>query len=955
MAVQAILYSNPQWRFFTLTGVPATGCIFNAYRAANHAQRKTVWRNPERTVAWANPLTFDSTGAAGPFYFDNDEPYYLVITAADGSTVLYAQDNFPTDESGSPVVTEVDITNYILNPQFRLFPTQNYTSPVSASISTLAFGGWSFSKTNTTATDTLSFGEFVVGQTDVPNNPKYYLNYTCTGQGTGEITKDIIFTMDDVSTFALTELNLQLWGQSSTNSQIEVLINQHFGTGGSPSSDVLTPVQTVALTAAWGEVDPMIFTPPTVAGKTLGTNGDDCLQLILRMPLDTTCNVSLTNICLKVGDVVTDMQPITEEQAVSQVSPQLMALPNTVNPADGWYDKVLPQGSFNEIFISRAGKMIDWPINTAPDYALNCNGLQYFSADYYNLANACWDATQNEDITIGKLPWGTGTAGFVADIADAVTCTNTSNGAVSAASDVNSGYGVVQTVAGSASVPAVAVIFCRTGAQTSNGTYFLINSASTSFYVWFDLNNTGVNPAPVGKTAIEIDYTGTETAAQMAAKLIAGINTGISTAANTNCAQGTCFTNGSVTSIADNNTALKVVQMEIGGVSEPGIAGIVAVAGSSIVNGSYLTLESPSQEYYLWFSLNNKTFDPGRNLSALSGKKGIKVVYDGTETAAEMAELIATQWSLAQFRVPDVRGLFPRYRLAGATAVLPYPQQLKIASVGNDSGITFAIVGCGQDGSALSENLTGATAGNTVTSANAYAWITSITPSGNTASTMQAGIDGEALLPTPAKVSIRSTGDDTAVNFTLIGTDINGDPLTEVKAGGNNTTVYTVNTFTRVTSVTPSANTAAAVLVGSSSINGICLSQSGVMNTPLNINGSYSLVGGVAPSQNGTANAPLIINGVLARDPDYYARFAMYTNLNATFESALGDNTGSLQADDDGPHTHTVNNGSGFTVFTGGGSLAGAGGFGPEGLATDPPAGHETRPQNINFNKIIYI
>ena len=65
------------------------------------------------------------------------------------------------------------------------------------------------------------------------------------------------------------------------------------------------------------------------------------------------------------------------------------------------------------------------------------------------------------------------------------------------------------------------------------------------------------------------------------------------------------------------------------------------------------------------------------------------------------------------------------------------------------------------------------------------------------------------------KVSITSVDDETGVNFTITGIPVGSmTPVTEVLAGGNNTTVYSVNYFATVTSITVDGGTAGAITVG---------------------------------------------------------------------------------------------------------------------------------------------
>ena len=71
-------------------------------------------------------------------------------------------------------------------------------------------------------------------------------------------------------------------------------------------------------------------------------------------------------------------------------------------------------------------------------------------------------------------------------------------------------------------------------------------------------------------------------------------------------------------------------------------------------------------------------------------------------------------------------------------------RQVTILSAGNDSGISFTVVGTDVNGSALSETVTGANAG-TATSSGYFKTITSITAVGNPAGNVSAGINNNAL------------------------------------------------------------------------------------------------------------------------------------------------------------------------------------------------------------------
>lgn len=86
---------------------------------------------------------------------------------------------------------------------------------------------------------------------------------------------------------------------------------------------------------------------------------------------------------------------------------------------------------------------------------------------------------------------------------------------------------------------------------------------------------------------------------------------------------------------------------------------------------------------------------------------------------------------------------------ASSNNALTLQRAIRIVSAGNDSGITFAIVGTDIYGVTVHQTLTGANAG-TATTAKTFKSIVSVTPSGNTASTVTVGTTDVYGLPLAA-------------------------------------------------------------------------------------------------------------------------------------------------------------------------------------------------------------
>lgn len=167
------------------------------------------------------------------------------------------------------------------------------------------------------------------------------------------------------------------------------------------------------------------------------------------------------------------------------------------------------------------------------------------------------------------------------------------------------------------------------------------------------------------------------------------------------------------------------------------------------------------------------------------------------------------------------RYVAPTSGVVGATlAVLPLVQPIYITSAGDDSGITFAVVGMDVNNATLTETITG-TNTSVVASVNSYKAIRSITPSGNTALTVTVGAMGFATLDTARQVIFTSAGTDTGITITISGTDWAGTPIGETLAGGSSgTPVATVLDYLTVQNVKVSGATASTISVGTNGIAG---------------------------------------------------------------------------------------------------------------------------------------
>lgn len=130
-------------------------------------------------------------------------------------------------------------------------------------------------------THTTSQQSFTPGQTEVPNEPSYFHRTVVTsvaGAGNFMMLRQCI---ESVRTLAGKKATLSFYAKADAAKNITLEFNQNFGTGGSPSNPInVIGVTTFNLTTSWKKYTVTVDIP-SIAGKTIGTSGDDYLRLTL--------------------------------------------------------------------------------------------------------------------------------------------------------------------------------------------------------------------------------------------------------------------------------------------------------------------------------------------------------------------------------------------------------------------------------------------------------------------------------------------------------------------------------------------------------------------------------------------------------------------------------------------------------------------------------------------------
>lgn len=120
---------------------------------------------------------------------------------------------------------------------------------------------------------------FGLGDTIGGNLSKYYLRKSVSGQSGASAVYLATHPIEDVRSYAGQTITVLGWVRRSAGSgNVFLEFDQRFGTGGAPSSSVLTQGGLVTLSSDWAPFA-VTINVPSISGKTLGTNGDSSLEL----------------------------------------------------------------------------------------------------------------------------------------------------------------------------------------------------------------------------------------------------------------------------------------------------------------------------------------------------------------------------------------------------------------------------------------------------------------------------------------------------------------------------------------------------------------------------------------------------------------------------------------------------------------------------------------------------
>lgn len=677
------------------SGLPLIGGKVYFYSDVNRTTLKAIYTlsgtYPSYTYTQlANPVTLSAVGTFQddndndilPYYYPYDsdgnvELYHIVVKDADG-VPQFTRQAYPNLVSSNSVVTN-DITNYIPNGQFLSHTDVPATlttdaGEIKSDVTDVAQGGWTFERsTGSTARDFVTFDRFgsYISGSQPTGNPRYSIKVICESADEGDPFKDLRVKFKDVNKFAnsdSTKYTLSFTGISNGSSfNVDINLIKNFGTDGSAEETI--NITTETLTSDYQIFNATVdFT--SNAGKTIGIDNDDYIQLAIAFP-NEQFSANFTDFILTPGEVVINEFPVqTDADMLTRGVAGWMPTPNP-DGSDLYLPLLLTKEGLT-FSNSDIGKVFPAVYSAAKDGELLCDGAQYKTSEYSSIGipYSRLQAILLANTPLTNVPvFGTGanfSTIYISDQSPAVTsivrlsnntfgmvATAAQNGAIptnftfsniylGSSSHLWAGYtmGASKVLVRTQTVPAVPMTDAAAGnsgftvasvkgaseveyywftvqtiaaASMTAGHYFTFhNAANAAYYMWFKIGGVGVDPAP-GGTGILVNLKSTYTAIEVA-----------------NC-------------LKDAISGCYSVE-----ITDP--------TDSAMAAGSYFIFDAPNSNfYYVWYKVSGSGTDPN-----VSDRTGIQVDILSGDTAIQVMAKTQLAVNSTYYATPDLRGAFIR-------------------------------------------------------------------------------------------------------------------------------------------------------------------------------------------------------------------------------------------------------------------------------------------------------
>ena len=218
--------------------------------------------------------------------------------------------------------------NLIINPLFDIW--QRGTSPATTTSGSYTADRWRLDWDGTAGSRAVSATTPTLGSSIGGMQPYRAANINVSTLATGQSFMRFAQRIEGVRSLAGETATLSLYVSSTVAPKtVTIRAVQNFGTGGSPSSAVTTAIGTATTTTSYVRKT-FTFTVPALTSKTIGTNGDDYLEIHFDLGTQTG-TFNLWGVQLEQNNTATALErrPIQQELALCHRYTQICTISTT--------------------------------------------------------------------------------------------------------------------------------------------------------------------------------------------------------------------------------------------------------------------------------------------------------------------------------------------------------------------------------------------------------------------------------------------------------------------------------------------------------------------------------------------------------------------------------------------------------------------------------------------------
>lgn len=328
--------------------------------------------------------------------------------------------------TGGAVVPFAAGKNKFINGDFSI-NQRGFSSTTTTA--TFGFDRWQLLRRTGDGTITYSAQAFTAGTAPVTGyEAKNYARIVTTGQTATNAYAALVQNIEDVRTLSGNTVTISFWAKANTGTpKMSIEAVQYFGTGGSPSADVLINFGAVTIGTSWARYS-VTASIPSLSGKTVGTANDSFLQFFLWVSAGSDYNTRANSIGIQSntfdmwgfqiesGSVATPFQTATGTIQGELAACQRYYYRQTPDPASGNYAALATANNYGTTLVV-SHHPFPTTMRTNPTVAVSAANTFYYymgNTNYTPTAVAINTATSQFGTVTWDITGGTnGLAGYI--------------------------------------------------------------------------------------------------------------------------------------------------------------------------------------------------------------------------------------------------------------------------------------------------------------------------------------------------------------------------------------------------------------------------------------------------------------------------------------------------------------------------------------------------------------